>query len=76
MKGLPLVLLFTAMTFVAWGAYGPTLHHGSEALSHDSLRAFVGVGLAYFLVAVLIPLGIIRATVNRAAGRQRACCFR
>ncbi|MBX3421226.1 MAG: hypothetical protein KF752_06680 [Pirellulaceae bacterium] len=60
MKGLPLVLLFTAMTFVAWGAYGPTLHHGSEGLQHDSLRAFVGVGLAYFLVAVIIPLGILR----------------
>lgn len=60
MKGLPLVLIFTAMTFVAWGAYGPTLHHGSEAFAKDSLRAFVGVGLAYFLVAVMIPISIIR----------------
>jgi hypothetical protein len=60
MKGLPFVLLFTAMTFVAWGAYGPTLHHGANALSHDSLRAFVGVGLAYFLVAVLIPFAILK----------------
>jgi hypothetical protein len=60
MKGLPFVLLFTAMTFVAWGAYGPTLHHGAMALSHDSLRAFVGVGLAYFLIAVLIPFAILK----------------
>ncbi len=60
MKGLPFVLLFTAMTFVAWGAYGPTLHHGANALSHDSLRAFVGVGLAYFLIAVLIPFAILK----------------
>jgi len=61
MKGLPLVLAFTAMTFVAWGAYGPTLHHGSMAFDKDSLRAFFGVGLAYFLIAVLIPMSIIRS---------------
>jgi hypothetical protein len=62
MKGFPLILAFTAMTFLAWGAYGPTLHHGSLALERDSLRAFVGVGLAYFLVAVIIPLAIIRTS--------------
>lgn len=58
MKGLPFVLLFTAMTFVAWGAYGPVLHHGER----DSMRAFVGVGLAYFMVAVLIPILILRSS--------------
>lgn len=60
MKGLPFVLAFTAMTFCAWGAYGPTLHHGAIALEHDAMRAFVGVGLAYFLIAVLFPLAILR----------------
>lgn len=60
MKGLPFILLFTAMTFIAWGAYGPTLHHGAVALSHDSLRAFVGVGLAYFLIGVIIPFAILQ----------------
>jgi hypothetical protein len=62
MKGLPFVLLFTAMTFLAWGAYGPVLHHGTLALDKDSLRAFVGVGLAYFLIAVLIPIVILRSS--------------
>ena len=61
MKGLPFVLLFTAMTFVAWGAYGPVLHHGANGLNHDSMRAFVGVGLAYFLIAVIIPILILRS---------------
>ena len=60
MKGLPFVLVFTAMTFLAWGAYGPVLHHGAMALEHDSMRAFVGVGLAYFLIAVIIPFAILR----------------
>lgn len=66
MKGLPFVLLFTAMTFLAWGAYGPVLHHGTQALSNDALRAFVGVGLAYFLIAVLIPLAILKT--NKEVG--------
>lgn len=59
MKGLPFVLLFTAMTFVSWGSYGPVLHHGKDELS-DSMRAFVGVGLAYFLIAVLIPAFVLK----------------
>lgn len=59
MKGLPFVLLFTAMTFLSWGAYGPVLHHGAMAFDHDSMRAFVGVGVAYFLIAVLIPFLIL-----------------
>lgn len=59
MKGLPFVLAFTAMTFVAWGAYGPVLHHGTDSMGRDSLRAFVGVGLAYFIIAVLVPIYIL-----------------
>ncbi len=59
MKGLPFVLLFTAMTFIAWGAYGPVLHHGNLAMK-DSMRAFVGVGLAYFFIAVLVPVFLLR----------------
>ncbi|MEZ6077617.1 MAG: hypothetical protein R3C56_18710 [Pirellulaceae bacterium] len=29
-------------------------------MHHDSLRAFVGVGLAYFLIAVIIPFVILK----------------
>jgi hypothetical protein len=61
MKGLPFVLAFTAMTFVAWGAYGPLLHHGTLSMGNDSLRAFVGVGIAYFFIAVLVPIYILRS---------------
>ena len=61
MKGLPFVLAFTAMTFVAWGAYGPLLHHGTLSMGKDSLRAFVGVGIAYFFIAVIVPIYILRS---------------
>ncbi len=60
MKGLPFVLAFTAMTFIAWGAYGPLLHHGTASMGRDSVRAFVGVGIAYFFIAVLVPIYILR----------------
>jgi len=52
---LPLVLLFTAMTALSWGVYGILLHEGTDRLGHSSLRAFIGVGIAYFLIAVLVP---------------------
>ncbi len=53
---LPFVLLFTALTALSWGVYGIVLHRGTDLLAHSSLRAFIGVGIAYFLIAVLIPL--------------------
>ena len=56
---LPFVLLFTAMTALFWGVYGILVHQGTEQLGHSSLRAFIGVGIAYFLIAVLVPLGLL-----------------
>jgi len=47
-----------ALTAFCWGTYGPVLHFGREAM-HSSLRPFVCVGLAYFLIAVLIPLALL-----------------
>ncbi|MGN6543428.1 MAG: hypothetical protein ACTHK7_00140 [Aureliella sp.] len=60
MKGLHFVLLFTALTFLSWGVYAPLLKHGTLAMGHDGLKAFVGVGLAYFVIAVLVPFAILK----------------
>jgi hypothetical protein len=49
------MLAAIAMTALCWGVYGPVLHFGREAM-HSALRPFVCVGVAYFLIAVLIPL--------------------
>jgi uncharacterized membrane protein len=54
-------LLYVVGGFVAWGCYVPTLHAGQVALRGGSLRAFLCVGLAYFLTAVLVPLGLLGA---------------
>jgi len=51
-----LVFLFTAMTALCWGVYGPTLHRGQTAMAGSRLRPFICVGLAYFLIAVLVPV--------------------
>ncbi len=55
MTNFPVALSFVCMTFIAWGTYGILLHHGQEEMGHSSMRSFVGVGIAYFLVAVLVP---------------------
>ena len=66
---LPFVLAFTAMTAFFWGIYGIVLHRGTSLMELKeetfqgeigvSLRAFVGVGLAYFLIAVLVPVALL-----------------
>jgi hypothetical protein len=55
-KDFALVVLFTAMTALAWGAYGPTLHKGQMAMSGSRMRPLICVGISYFLIAVLVPL--------------------
>lgn len=48
------VLLFVAGAALSWGIYVPLVHVAAQKL-HSNLRAFLFVGVAYFLVAVLIP---------------------
>ncbi len=44
-------------TIACWGAYVPTIHHGQLGFGEPKgpLRAFLFVGIAYVLVAVLVP---------------------
>jgi hypothetical protein len=60
MKNIIAVLPFIAMTFVSWGVYGPLLHEGKHAMEESSLRPFVGVGIAYFIIAVIVPVIMLR----------------
>jgi hypothetical protein len=48
-------LLAIALTIVCWGSYGPVLHRGQAAMHHSRMRPMVCVGLAYFLIAVIVP---------------------
>ena len=51
------------MTVICWGTYGVCMHTGSmkmENPDHGRIMAFLWVGLAYFLTAVLAPLIILK----------------
>jgi len=52
-------LLAVALSLCAWGAYGPVLHRGQAAMGGSRLRPLLCIGVAYFLIAVLVPLAIL-----------------
>ena len=54
----PIVLAFIGGAVLSWGVYVPLVHEAATKLG-SSLRAFLFVGVAYFLVAVLVPSVII-----------------
>src|SRR5687767_535370 len=48
-------ILFALGAALAWGLYGPALHRGQVALGNP-MRALLCVGVAYFLIGVLVPV--------------------
>ena len=82
-------LLFVLGAVLSWGLYGPALHKGQVALGNP-LRALLCVGVAYFLIGVLVPVaalasqgqlggftrgGTIAATAGGALGALGAVCI-
>ena len=74
---------------VSWGLYGAFLHRGQTELGNP-MRAMLCVGMAYFLMAVLVPVGaltsqgewrnfttsgLVTATVAGALGALGAVCI-
>ena len=52
-------LLFVLGAVLSWGLYGPMLHKGQVALG-SPLKALLCVGVAYFLIGVLVPVADAR----------------
>ena len=48
-------ILFALGAALSWGLYGPALHRGQVALG-SPMRALLCVGVAYFLIGVLVPV--------------------
>ena len=48
-------VFFALGAALSWGIYGPILHKGQVQLGNP-LRALLCVGVAYFLVGVLVPV--------------------
>src|SRR5260221_12140411 len=87
-KGMGWVL-FVAGAVLSWGVYGVLLHQGGLQLGNP-LKALLCVGVAYFLIVVLVPggelsaqgglsnfngTGLITATVAGALGAIGAACI-
>lgn len=82
-------LVFVAGAVLSWGAYGVMLHQGQMLLA-SPLKALLCVGVAYFLIGVLVPAaalgaqgqlsgfsttGLVTATVAGALGAIGAVCI-
>ncbi len=59
MANMLIVLGSIILTAICWGAYGPVLHEGQ--IDIGAMRAFVGVGVAYFFIGVLAPVSYLVA---------------
>ena len=83
-------ILFALGAALAWGLYGPALHRGQVELGNNPMRALLCVGVAYFLIGVLVPLislsaqgqlngfnmkGSVGATMGGALGAAGAICI-
>ena len=81
--------IFVAGAILSWGAYGALLHQGQVQLGNP-LKALLCVGVAYFLIGVLVPVaglgaqgelsgfstgGLVAATVAGALGAAGAACI-
>jgi hypothetical protein len=53
-------IVFVLGAVLSWGIYGPMLHRG-QVLLGNPLRALLCVGVAYVLVAVLVPAAALSA---------------
>jgi hypothetical protein len=55
--------LSIAVAVLCWGSYGPFLHLGQSRMGGSRLRPFCCVGIAYFVIAVVIPV-VLLETMN------------
>ena len=83
-------VIFVAGAVLSWGAYGALLHQGQTQLGNP-LKALLCVGVAYFLIGVIVPVaapqrtgqpvglqhrpGLITATIAGALGAAGAACI-
>lgn len=82
-------VIFVVGAVLSWGAYGVLLYLGQTQLGNP-LKALLCVGVAYFLIGVILPVaslgaqgdlgnfnrsGLITATIAGALGAAGAACI-
>ncbi len=83
-------IIFALGAALSWGLYGPALHRGQVELGNNPMRALLCVGVAYFLIGVLVPVlglstqgglggftskGAVTAGIGGALGAIGAICI-
>ena len=61
-------LIYALLTVASWGVYGVMLHQGQLGMADKTngrYMAFLWVGVAYFLVAILGPIIVLKANNGR-----------
>jgi hypothetical protein len=56
-------IYYALLTVVCWGTYGICMHEGSVGMKngdHGRIMAFLWVGIAYFITAVVAPIVILK----------------
>jgi hypothetical protein len=66
-----IIFAFIALTFCCWGAYGPVLHNGQQAMKGSRLRPFLCVGIAYFAIAVVVPIVLLSISGEKGEWNAR-----
>lgn len=61
MRSIAASLPFAGLTVLCWGSYGPILHASKASMGNNSWAQLLCVGIAYFLIAVIIPVAILRS---------------
>lgn len=51
-------VVFALGAALSWGLYGPSLHQGQVKLG-SPFRALLCVGIAYFIIGVLVPVAVL-----------------
>jgi hypothetical protein len=68
-KRRPMIwIIFALGAVLAWGTYGLALHKGQVMLGNNPFRALLCVGVAYFLIGVLIPVASLSTTPGGMGG--------
>ena len=82
-------IIFVAGAVLSWGGYGTMLYLGQTQLGNP-LKALLCVGVAYFLIGVIVPVaglsaqgglsgfnatGLVTATIAGALGAAGAACI-
>src|SRR6188474_740096 len=58
-------LFYSALAGLCWGTYVPLVQQGIAGLGRSPFGSFLWVGVAYFLIAIVVPIILLNTTEAR-----------